>query len=101
MIKGKALLIIEKLDSEWVPFDVQVYVQSSSSEDKWCNDQDWECLSTDTLPVPDIAYKLNVGDKVWVSVVYQFNYHQDYWGDWDCKLDYLKQRILKKRINKK
>ena len=97
MVKGKALLIIEKLDSKHVPFDVTVYEQSTSAEYKGCCSEDWDCLETDTLPLPDCAYKLEVGDKVWVSVVYQFNWHQDYWGEWDVELNYHKQRILKRK----
>jgi hypothetical protein len=96
MIKGKALIIIEKLDSIHVPFDVVVYEQSSSSPNMTpC--EDWDLLSTNTLPVPSVARKLQVGEKIWVSVVYDFSYHQDYWGEWDVNLIYYKERVLKRR----
>lgn len=89
MIKGKALIIIEKLDSIHVPFDVTVYEQSSSGT--------YSHLETDTLPVPSASYKLKVGEKIWVSVVYEFIYYQDYWGEWDIELVYHKERVLKRR----
>lgn len=93
MIKGKALLIIERLDSKHVPFDVTAYVQSCSAER---NDEDWGLLETDTLPLPSVAYKLKVGERVWVSVVYEFRYFCDYWGEWDVDLTYHKERTLKR-----
>lgn len=40
MIKGKALIIIEKLDSIHVPFDVVVYEQSNSTPYK--SKMDWD-----------------------------------------------------------
>jgi hypothetical protein len=98
MIKGKALLIIERLDSAWVPFDVVAYIQSCSIDDSCPVQDNFECLNTDTLPLPRAAYKLKTGDKIWISVVYEFNYHQDYWGELDVDLEYHKERVLKKRI---
>lgn len=97
MIKGKALLIIEKLDSKWVPFDVVAYIQSCSCDDPYAVQDAFEPLSTNTLPLPRAAYKLKTGGKLWVSVVYEFNYHQDYWGEWDVDLQYHKESVLKKR----
>ena len=96
MIKGKALIVVERLDSKYVPFDVSVHVQSCS-EEEYSVEDDFECLSTDTLPCPDAAYKLKVGEKVWVSVVYVIEHHVDYWGEWDTELYYTKQRVLKRR----
>jgi hypothetical protein len=96
VIKGKALIIIEKLDSKWVPFDVSVHVQSGG-RDGYYEEETWSCLSTDSLPCPDAAYKLKVGEKIWVSVVYVIEHRVDYWGEWDVKLRYLKQRVIKRR----
>lgn len=53
-------------------------------------------LTTDTLPCPDAAYKLKVGESVTVSVVYEFTYSQSYEGEWDVDLCYHKQRVLKR-----
>ena len=98
MLKGKALLIIEKLDSKWVPFNVVAYIQSCSCNDSSVAQEDFALLNTGTLPLPNAAYKLKTGEKLWVNVVYEFNYHQDYWGEWDVNLEYLKERIIKKRL---
>ena len=81
-IKGKALLVITRLDSELVPFDVYPFIQS-------CNGNSvageiiteyFNLLDTGTLSLPDAAYKLNVGETVRVSVVFQFDFHVDYYG---------------------
>lgn len=97
MIKGKALLVIERLDSKHVPFYVTAYIQSCSHPE-YDPREDFSCLETDTLPCPDAAYKLNAGDRIWVSVVYQLEWHTDYWGESDAELYYLKQRVIKKKL---
>lgn len=100
MIKGKALLIIEKLDSKYVPFDVTAYVQSCS-DPEYDPREDFSFLETDTFPLPKAAYKLDVGDRLWVSVVYRLEWRTDYWGETDGELYYLKERVLKRVLNKK
>ena len=97
MIKGKALLIIEKLDSKHVPFDVTAYVQSCS-DPEYDPREDFSLLETDTFPLPKAAYKLNVGDRLWVSVVYRLKWHTDYWGETDGELYYLKERVRKRKV---
>jgi len=97
LIKGKALLIIEKLDSTHVPFDVTAYVQSCS-DPEYDPREDFGFMETDTFPLPKAAYKLNVGDRLWVSVVYRLEWHTDYWGETDGELYLLKERVLKRRI---
>lgn len=99
MIKGKALLVIDKLDSKYVPWEVQVYIQSCSHEDAyWIND-DFSLLETDALPLPDAAYKMNVGDRIRVAVTYEFHYIRgDGWTtDDDIELHYTKQRVLRRQ----
>lgn len=97
MIKGKALLIIEKLYSKYAPFDVKAYVQSCSCPE-YDMREDFSLMETDTFPLPKAAYKLNVGGRLWVSVVYQIKWHTDYWGETDAELYLLKERVLKRRI---
>lgn len=97
MIKGKALLIIEKLDSKYAPFDVKAYVQSCSCPE-YDMREDFSLMETDTFPLPKAAYKLNEGDRLWVSVVYQLVWYTDYWGETDAKMYLLKERVLKRRI---
>ena len=48
-IKGKALIIIERLDSKWVPFDVTVYVQSCNCEDYYA-EETWDAYQPILYP---------------------------------------------------
>ena len=99
VIKGKALLTIERLDSEWVPFEVHAFVQSCSMGGESTRDmiaEDFGLLDTDTLPVPSIGHKLREGEKATVSVVYEFTYSHDYFGEYDVGLCYHKERVLKR-----
>jgi hypothetical protein len=101
-LKGKALLIIERTDSEYVPFDVNAIILTGHSlEGKDAARDDFDLLSTKSLPLPNAAYKLRVGDKIWVNVVYEFFYHQDYFGEWDVDLTYNKQRVIKRKLHRK
>lgn len=103
VVKGKALLVIERLDSKLVPFEVAVFIQSCSlpNKEEAVFSDDFGLLNTDTLPNPDAAYKLKVGGRVWVSVVYEFEYTRDYWGEYDVDLHYHRQRVLKRQPPRK
>lgn len=100
MIKGKALLVIDKLDCQYVPWDVTVFIQSCNYENAydWINEW-WSLLDTDSLPLPDAAYKMNVGDRIRVAVTYEFHYiYGDGWStDDDIELYYTKQRVLRRQ----
>jgi hypothetical protein len=96
-MKGKALLVLTRTDSKLVPFDLRCYVQSGNDwNGGWFADEDFQLLTTDSLPCPDAAYGLREGESVTVSVVYEFSYHQSYEGEWDVDLCYHKQRVLKR-----
>ena len=97
-IRGKALLVIERLDSKWVPFDVTPFIQSCSDprpEGRDCVKEDFQMCSS-VLPLPSIAHKLKVGEVARVSVVYEFEYTTDYWGESDVYLTYHKERVLRR-----
>tara|TARA_B100000929_G_C15441925_1_gene398288 strand:- start:336 stop:725 length:390 start_codon:yes stop_codon:yes gene_type:complete len=101
-IKGKALLVITKLDSKYVPFEVNAYIQSCNG-DEICEDsalETFQLLETDTLPLPNAAYKLSVGQTVRVSVVYQIEFSQDYFGESDVDMWYHKEKVLRKQFPK-
>jgi len=95
LITGKALLVIERLDSKYVPFRVDAFIQSAVGGPcaRECASEDFGLLATESLPVPSAVLKLKVGDRVRVHVVYEFCYTQDYWGEWDVDLTYHKQRV--------
>lgn len=98
MITGKALLIIEKTDTD--EYYTDVHVQSSSHKDKWISLEDLSYISDTELP--EAAYKLkNIGDKVWVKVKYKICYHVDYYGEADVDIYFTKEKIIRKRKWKK
>jgi hypothetical protein len=93
---GKAVLVIDRLDSKYVPFSVQACIESCSGGDRDYVTNDFECLDTQSLPVPDAARKLKVGQRVVVRVVYEITYTRDYWGEYDVELEYLKQKVIRR-----
>jgi hypothetical protein len=100
-ITGKALLIITREYGEHVPFDVRVHIQTCSSQE-YLPYEDFDLLECDALPLPNQAYKLEPGDRIWVQVGYEFHYTRgDGWmTDDDVELYYNRVRVLKRRILK-
>lgn len=104
---GKALLVITRMHSEIWPdrftFEVTPYIQSCSGNE-WAREaakQDFTLLNYDILSAPRAAYKLKVGDKIRVHVVYEFAYTRDYWGEDDVELVYHKEKVLRRQPLKK
>lgn len=99
MITGKALLVIEALDCEYVPFQVYPYLQSCNGGEEYSDValENFQLLDTATLSLPDAAYKMSVGEVIRVSVVYEFTFSCDYYGEYDVDLLYNKQRVLRKQ----
>lgn len=97
---GKALLIFHKNDCKYVPYDVRAYVQSCSSDKPGARcmvAEDFELCATATWPLPPGTSRMQVGDRVWISVVYEITYLQDWEGDWDVDIEYVKARTLKRK----
>lgn len=92
-MKGKALLTIERLNSKWVPYDVYTTILTGYYD---YVHEEFQLLETDSLPLPDAAYKLKVGEKITVAVSWEFHYSQDYWGEHDVDLYYNRQRVIKR-----
>lgn len=99
VVSGKAMLYIEREYRE-NPNDFRFIVQPSilsATGGKCAHDcayQDFDLLSNESLPAPDVAYKLKQGERIRVYVVYEFCYTQDYWGECDVTLFYRKQRVM-------
>lgn len=80
MIKGKALLVITRLeDAHWGEkhWDVHAYVQTCSSThyaDHDCLVETIGLMEWELVPIPAIAHKIDVGDTARVSVVYEMHY---------------------------
>lgn len=92
-IKGKALITIEKNFATYNDFEIHVFIQTPS--ENWMIAD--ELRDMVQYEPPDIAYKLQDFEKIWLSVVYEMDWSQDYWGEWDCYLTYLKVKTLKRR----
>ena len=93
--RGTATLLITKMDSKWVPF--QVDVEDYEDQDPKAHDfihEEFSLLDTDTLANPDAAYDLKVGESVRVEVDYEFTYTTDYYGEVDCELEYTRQQVI-------
>lgn len=97
--RGKALLILEHTGSRWVTYEVAAFIQSCSGNAiaRDCAGEDFDLLSTSSLPLPDAARKLQPGERIWVKVTYEFSYYRDYYGEDDVELEYHKQHVIKRR----
>lgn len=96
MIRGKALLIIERTDSKYRKYSVDVHVKTCSSEHCYAQ-EDILCQAERDPPCTN----LKVGERVWVWVVYRISYHR--YEDWysggfevDVEVEYPKIRVLKR-----
>lgn len=78
MLKGKALLTITRLEnSNGYHFYVNASLQSCSSQNPDSHDaimQEFDLMEWDLHPLPNQAYKLNVGDTLRASVVYEMHF---------------------------
>lgn len=100
IIRGKALLVIDRLNSEHVRYDIHAFIRSctpgtDASYD--CVQEAFWCAACGAHSVPNAAYKMQIGDRLRIAVTYQLTYTQDYWGEWDSDLVYLKERVLRRQ----
>jgi hypothetical protein len=103
VVYGKALLVIKRLEPERERYEVTAFLQSASGGE-YASDsahQDFELLGSGALPLPSAVYGLGVGETVRVYVVYEFLYTCDYWGEWDVRLHYKKERVLRRQRARK
>lgn len=100
-VSGKALLVITRMNSEHVPYDIEVYIQSCSEEHYAWRDEIMEafsCAECDVLPLPDVCEKLRHGDQITLAVTYVYTmYGPDYWGEYSSYLEYPKVTVLRRR----
>lgn len=101
MIKGKALLVITRRESDWGnSFDVGAYIQKCAGhwERRDVAEENFQHLEYDVLPLPPQAYKLAVGETIRVHVVFVFSFHTSYEGECDVDLHYDKVRVLRRQV---
>lgn len=76
MIKGKALVVITRLADQrngGFHFDVHPFIQSCNHPEHDQVYEEFSFMEYDVVPAPNQAYKLNVGDTLRVSVVYEIH----------------------------
>lgn len=100
MIKGKALLVITRRESDHGnSFDVGAYIQKCGGhwERRDVAQDNFQHLEYDVLPLPPQAYKLAVGETIRVHVVFVFTFHTYDDGECDVDLEYEKVRVLRRQ----
>jgi hypothetical protein len=101
MFKGKALLIIDRLeanrptDFHW---DIDVRQLTLNCDDPGGEvNEAFSCVGWDSLPAPAAAYKMQIGDRIRVLVHYEIHFSCDYWGESDMDLYYERERVLRRQ----
>lgn len=102
MFKGKALLVIDRLhtdDPKVFHWDINVIQLSCNRDDPGGEVAEaFSCVEYDCLHAPSAAYKMQVGDRIRVSVHYEIHFSRDYWtGETDMDLIYARQRVLRRQ----
>lgn len=97
-VSGRAIVKIDRLDSEWVPYDIEVEVlEDDVEDDEKYYEEDFECMTTGTIGVPEAAENLEVGESVTVEADFCFTYFKDYWGEYDMELYWENEKIHERR----
>jgi hypothetical protein len=104
-VKGKALLVMTRLDDAFGHFrwDINAFIQSHNGNEyapDFLNDE-FSFVEWDVHPAPDPAYKMEVGETLRLSVVYEASYWTDYWGEGSSELIYHKARVLRRQKPKR
>jgi hypothetical protein len=103
MFKGRALLVIDRLettnpnDFHW---DIYPYIQRLNHDDPGDEvNEAFNCMKYDCIPAPDAAYKMTVGDRIYVLVHFEIHFtHDDYTGEHDFDMYLERQRVLKRQL---
>ena len=99
MVTGKAILYVEKDGSSWKGYRIDAKVYTSNKNDEFA--RAWIGEDLEYTP-PVCAKNLKEGERIWVRVRYLLQYHQDYYtGEVDVDVDFLSERVLKRRPPKK
>lgn len=108
MIRGKAILYIEREGTRWdkrprLIVDPKV---STATDTRRGSEHAYYVAEDLEYSPPDCARKLRDGERIWVSVVFEVDYHgwTDYYSggyEVDAEVYYEKVRILKRRPPRK
>jgi hypothetical protein len=95
VLRGKVLLVVTRLDSKWVPFEVQAYVQSCNHpEGYWDADIDFGLLDTEQSYICSRVSRMQVGECLRLTALYETIHHHDgFTGEWDADLILSKVKV--------
>jgi hypothetical protein len=109
--KGKALVIVERLEDygQEMRFSTWLFVQSCSTTGPGTREDSMDDLREQfsmwdyqIFPPPSQVFRMAVGDRMRLAVVYEVEYSRDYWGEYDSALLIHKARVLRhQRFNPK
>lgn len=100
MFKGRALLIIDRLNTErGFQWDIDARVFRLNGEDHGGEvDEAFSCMAYDCLTAPAAAYKMAIGDRIRVLVHFEIHYSYDpYSGEHDMDMYLDRQRVLRRQ----
>jgi hypothetical protein len=102
MFKGKALLVIDRLEANRATdfhWDINVFQQSLNGDDPGGEvNEAFNCAEWDSLPAPAAAYKMQIGDRIRVLVHYEIHFSYDEWsGEHDMELYFERERVLRRQ----
>lgn len=101
MFKGKALLVIDRLEcknAREFHWNIELHQFSLNRDDPGGEVREaFDYAEWDMLPAPAAAYKMEVGDRIRVLVHYELHFTTDYWGEHDMELYYERERVLRRQ----
>lgn len=104
---GKAILRVERLESSsggpW-RFDVSVTILTCTHASRLHREavldgvrEDFSCCEWAIHPLPDACYRIAVGWRLTIKVVYVCEWGRDYFGEGWSDLQYMKERVIRRR----
>lgn len=100
-IAGKALLVIDKQDSRYIPYVVRPLILTPYARkegENWAHEgaqEDIEaCFISGHIQIGAMK-RMAVGDRIRLAVTYELIYSRDYWGEHDVDLELHRCRLLR------
>lgn len=97
-VKGKAIVRIERMDSEWVPFHTETEILEDNCSDERYYEEDFSMMDTDTVPTPVNCENLEVGQSITVKADFEWVYTKDYWGEYDSELYWENAEVVEDEV---
>lgn len=100
MFKGRALLIMDRLDTErGFHWDIDARILSLNGEDPGGEvGEAFSCMEYDCIAAPPAAYRMAVGDRIRVLVHFEIHYSYDsYSGEHDMDMYFERIKVLRRQ----